>query len=196
MSLKTEILAKCDERNDDWAAQIRIRVSGAISDCMLRHQHAADARYHVACRTNFMSSRSTSAAVKEAQADKPELDKGLQVVISILKEDMSHNWNSVDLFNLYIENEGNALSRRQLIAELSAHFGKDLVVLSSPGIASILAFQSKAADVLRIIPDAEDDDTGIAIHKIHQIWNPQVMDGSKKAEQSHCCLQQSLPMFS
>ncbi|KAG0729000.1 hypothetical protein GWK47_031251 [Chionoecetes opilio] len=160
MSLKTEILAKCDERNDDWAAQVRIRVSGAISDL-----HAADARYHVACRTNFMSSRSTSAAVKEAQADKPELDKGLQVVISILKEDMSHIWNSVDLFNLYIENEGNALSRRQLIVELSAHFGKDLVVLSSPGIASILAFQSKAADVLRIIPDAEEDDTGIAIHK-------------------------------
>ncbi|KAG0711607.1 hypothetical protein GWK47_020252 [Chionoecetes opilio] len=27
MSLKTEILAKCDERNDDWAAQVRIRVS-------------------------------------------------------------------------------------------------------------------------------------------------------------------------
>ena len=76
----------------------------------------ADAHYHVACRTNFMLSRSTSAAVKEAQVDKPELDKGLQVVISILKEDMSHIWNSFDLFNLYIENEGNALSRRQLIA--------------------------------------------------------------------------------
>ena len=64
MSLKTEILAKCDERNDYWAAQVRIRVSGAISDL-----HAADARYHVACRNNFMSTRSTSAAVKEAQAE-------------------------------------------------------------------------------------------------------------------------------
>ncbi|KAG0724833.1 hypothetical protein GWK47_039789 [Chionoecetes opilio] len=49
MSLKTETLAKCDERNDDWAAQVRIRVSGDISDL-----HAADARYHVACRTNFV----------------------------------------------------------------------------------------------------------------------------------------------
>ena len=92
MSLKEEILAKCDERDDYLAAQVQVRVSGAISDL-----HAADARYHVACRTNFMSSRSTSAASKEAQAGKVELDKGLQDVISIMEADMSHMWNSVDL---------------------------------------------------------------------------------------------------
>ena len=35
--LKTEILETCDERNDDWAAQVQIRVTGAVSDL-----HAAD----------------------------------------------------------------------------------------------------------------------------------------------------------
>jgi hypothetical protein len=69
MSLKEEIIAKCGERNDHWGAHVRIRVGGAISDL-----HAADARYHVVCRTNFVSTRSTSA-VQEAQADKVEVDK-------------------------------------------------------------------------------------------------------------------------
>ena len=43
-SLKQEILEKCDERNDEWASQVRVRVCGAVSDL-----HAADARYHKSC---------------------------------------------------------------------------------------------------------------------------------------------------
>ena len=40
------------------------------------------------------------------------------------------------------------------------------MILSSPGIATILAFQSGAAKALRIIPDSEDDDTDIAVNKL------------------------------
>ncbi len=38
------MLNKCDERNDDWASEVRIRVEGALSDL-----HAAEARYHKDC---------------------------------------------------------------------------------------------------------------------------------------------------
>lgn len=61
-SLKEEILHKCDERNDKWASEVRLRVAGAVSDL-----HAADARYHVDCRTRFTSQRSVSAAVNVNQ---------------------------------------------------------------------------------------------------------------------------------
>ena len=58
-SLKQEILEKCDERNDPWASQVRVRAAGAVS-----YLHAADARYHKSCRSKFMPPKSTSAAVK------------------------------------------------------------------------------------------------------------------------------------
>lgn len=160
-SLKQEILDKCDERNDEWASQVRIRVAGAVSDL-----HAADARYHIDCRVNFMSTRSTIAVVKTAQTGAQELDEALQAVIRVLKEDLSRIWNSVDLNHLYLEHGGTALSRRLLITRLSEHFGEDLLVLSSPGIATILAFKSRTAKVLHIIPDVDDDDIENAVNKV------------------------------
>ena len=95
--LKEEILEKCKERNDTWACEVMIRVGGAVSDL-----HAAGARYHVDCRTNFMSSRSTTAARKEtqsAQGDAAKSDEGLEGVIKLLEVDKTHIWNrpTVDL---------------------------------------------------------------------------------------------------
>ena len=46
------------------------------------------------------------------------------------------------------------------------NFGDNLVALSCPGIATILAFRSGAAKALRIIPDQEADDTDIAVNKL------------------------------
>ena len=49
------------------------------------------------------------------------------------------------------------LSRRQLISRVVEKFGEDMIVLSSPGIASILAFRSSAAKVFYMLPDDTDD---------------------------------------
>ena len=48
------------------------------------------------------------------------------------------------------------LSRRRLIEVLVDHFEGDMITLSSPGIASVLAFKSRAANILHSMPD----DTG------------------------------------
>ena len=130
---------------------------------MISDLHAADARYHKSCRVSFMSPKSTSAAQKATHESHD--DDSLQIVIRILKEDQSRIWNSVELHTLYVENGGSDLSRRFLVTRLLQHFGDSLVALSSPGIATILVFQSGAAKVLRIIPD-QDDDTDIAIAKL------------------------------
>ena len=54
---KEVILDVCKNRNDEWALQVEVRLQGAISDL-----HAADARYHDDCRTNFMAPRSVLTA--------------------------------------------------------------------------------------------------------------------------------------
>ncbi|KAK3890947.1 hypothetical protein Pcinc_005114 [Petrolisthes cinctipes] len=86
--LKEEILEKYKERNDTWACAVMVRVGEAVID-----SHAADARYHVDCRTKFMSSRSTTAARKttqSAQGDAAMSDEGLECNINILKADKTH----------------------------------------------------------------------------------------------------------
>ncbi len=165
--LKQELFEKCDERNDQWASQVRVRIAGAVSDL-----HAADARYHKNCRSKFMSPKSTSAAVKALQEVTGIEDIALQALIKVLNEDKSQIWNSVDLHTLYIENGGSGLSRRLLVTQLIEHFNGSLLALSSPGIATILAFQRGAAKALHIVPDQEDwshqedDDTAITIGKL------------------------------
>lgn len=61
---------------------------------------------------------------------------------------------------------GTLLSRRSLIKSAHEHFHTNLLVLSSPGLASILVFRGKASDHLRIIDDAEEDCDAEAISKV------------------------------
>jgi hypothetical protein len=72
--LKQEILNHCDDRNDSLAEEVRVRISGALSDL-----HAADARYHRDCYSSFMSFRNIKAAQTE-NLQKP-VDEGLQKII-------------------------------------------------------------------------------------------------------------------
>ena len=93
---------------------------GVVSDL-----HAADGRYHIDCLVNFMSTRSTSAAVKAVLPDPHDRDEAFQAVIRVVSEDHSRIWNSVDLYHLYIEYGGISLPRRMLVTSLSEHFGED-----------------------------------------------------------------------
>ena len=150
-SFKDTILEACDVRKDEWAARVRVWVEGAVSDL-----HAADARYHVDCRATFMSSNSLVSASKSTPLAE-EKDAALKSLTEHILTDKSHIWNSVELFERYRDFGGNKLSRKHLIKKLSVIFEDDLLVLSSPGIASIIIFRSKASDVLRLVDDEEDD---------------------------------------
>ena len=152
----------CDERGDQQASLVRIRVNGATSDL-----HAADARYHDKCRRSFYSPKNVAAAAvsKEPQSSLKQNDLAFDAVLKIINEDRSEIWNSTDLYNLYLENHGNSLCKKSLVAKVSDHSGEDLIVLSSPGVANILLFRSKASSTLRIIPD-DTDDINAAVTKV------------------------------
>ena len=49
------------------------------------------------------------------------------------------------------------LSRQLLMAELQSHFSKDVLILSSPGIASIVIFRTHASSLLHIVDEDDDD---------------------------------------
>ena len=61
LSYKDVVLETGEQRGDKWTEEVQIRVSGSLSDL-----HASDAKYHIACRDSFMSSRNISAACSTA----------------------------------------------------------------------------------------------------------------------------------
>lgn len=83
-----------------------------------------------------------------------------------MTSDKNHIWNSLELFQEYQSNHGTCKARRNMIRRLQEHFQDELVVLTCPGYASIVAFHSNAATVLKMVRDDEDDDVSSNITKL------------------------------
>ncbi len=71
----------------------------------------------------------------------------------------SRVWSSLDLYKEYASLGGTSLSRKELVQKLVAEYKNDILLLSSPGIANIIVFKSKANTVLRI-QSLDDEDEG------------------------------------
>ena len=63
----------------------------------------------------------------------------------------------MELHKQYEDFGGKVLLRLSLINYLSEALHPDLLVLSSPGVASIVLIRSKASTTFRIVEDAGDD---------------------------------------
>ena len=133
---------------------MEFRVNSAVSDL-----HAADGRYHKSCMSMFFSNCPSGIS------DVP-YDNALDKLITELRSDRTRIWNSLELHDKYKELDGMHLSRRSLIAQVSEILHPDLLVLSSPGVASILLFRSNASDQLHIIDDASGDSNAQAITEL------------------------------
>ena len=74
----------CDNRKDDWADMVRIRLSDpqAASDL-----HTADAMYHNDCRKTFMGGRNITAASRKETVEVIPSDEGFQSVKKLLEND-------------------------------------------------------------------------------------------------------------
>ena len=95
-------------------------------------------------------------------------DEAFMCVVDDLREDLSRIWNSIEIHNFYKFYKGESLTRRQLIKKLAEHFRKDLLILSGTGVASILVFQSKASNGLKLVANKDDDDDA-AIGKVAKL---------------------------
>ena len=142
---------------------MRVRVEGAVSDL-----HAADARYHVNCMTSFMSPKSVSAAINNSQEEE-KADPAFDSVIDEMSKDRSRMWNSVELFHQYQQFGGKVLVQRSLVQKINGHFKEDVVVLSSPGLASLIVFIKNASTVVNLASDKEEDQQDILLEKLAKI---------------------------
>ena len=151
LPFKDVILQVCEQRHDEWGENVSLRVNGAMTDL-----HSADARYHDDCRENFMGSgnvKSASNQEKDARSSNQTLVE-LKRMMLAFPEKM---WTSTELLSCYQEYGGEVSSRQLLMTELQSHFGKGVLILSSPGIASIVIFRTHASSLLHIVDEDDDD---------------------------------------
>ena len=165
INTKASILAICENRNDDIAKNVKCRLQAARSDL-----HATDARYHVVCRQRFVRSRSLPGKSTSFRSlEDPGEDEPFKSVVEMIRVERSRMWNSVELFSAYTNLLGNKLTRKTLILQIQEEFGDDLIILSSPGIADIIAFRSCASKTLRHVNDDTDERETIAMKASKQI---------------------------
>ena len=70
-SFKDAVLEPCDQRDDEWAHKVKLRIGGAVSDL-----HVADAHYHKDCMENVQSHRNIQATLN-AEQHKSAIDEPL-----------------------------------------------------------------------------------------------------------------------
>ena len=147
---KDTLLQICDERNDKWAEEVRTR----LSDVRASHDlHAADARYHNDCRKLFTNAKN----IKSAQTTKhKDEDNAYSKLCALFKVDPTRMWTSIDLENQYKDYGGTLLKRKELLSNIVKTY-KNVILLSSPGIANIVVFRSHANSILRVQELQTDD---------------------------------------
>ena len=58
------------------------------------------------------------------------------------------------------------LTKRQVVNQLVDHFGDNILVLSSPGVSSIVVFKNKAPTLLKLVPSDDDSDLDMSIKNV------------------------------
>ena len=118
--------------------------------------HAADGQYHDNCYQIFMNHKNVQAPANAVASFPQHDDSAFEALIAEISVNKSHVWNSLEIQNAYASHGGNILLCRHLIDRLLNHFGKDLLVLSGNGVASLLVFYSEAPHLLKLV-DGNDD---------------------------------------
>ena len=138
----------CLLRNDTWSKEVKFRVESVLSDL-----HAAGARYHQECKTNFFHSSYLDRLAKTSDND---IDIALPRIIKLMKANEKEMWKSEEVHNIYTENGEYRLNRRNLAKALKNHFGDSLVIFSSPGEVSILTIRKSCHFRLQNSNDIDD----------------------------------------
>ncbi len=133
-----------------------------------------------------MSKRCLSE-ISKVTSKQLQTDEGLQYVIEILQADRNQIWNSVELYQEYQDNYGRALTRRRLIQDIQKYFGDELVVLTSPGYASLITFHKNARLMKMIKDDDESDDIERSINIVakHVVQECNTISNDKSTYQAH-----------
>ena len=103
-------------------------------------------------------------------------DSVLQALTKHVCANQNRIWNSVELYDLYQQLGETNLSRRSLVDQLRLSLQPVILVLTSPGVSSIVALRSFATVQLRIVDDIEDECNSQASYSLGQKIKDECLD--------------------
>lgn len=157
---QTEVLLKCKQRDDEWAAEVRGRLE-SVNDLV-----AADAVYHNPCSVSFRTNRTIPQAFtpdkkQKSKVGRPKKEKGkagrpsttsahfLQIV-DYLMENEDEQLTISDLVAKMTQICGeNAYSPTYMKKMLLNHFKEDIIVSDMTGKCDVITLRRTAKSILR-----------------------------------------------
>lgn len=157
---QSEVLLKCEQRDDEWAAEVRGRLE-SVNDLV-----AADALYHNPCSVSFRTNRSIPQAFtpdkkQKSKAGRPKKEKGkagrpsitskhFLEVVDYLQENEDDQLTVSDLVAKMVEICGeNAYSPVYMKKMLIDHFKEDIIVSDMTGKSDVITLRRTANSILR-----------------------------------------------
>ena len=125
ITFKQQLENLCDERQDQWANEVAVRLSGLID------LHAADAQYHVHCYNIFHKVPVTLTPIMVSE------EKALSSIISMMAEN--------------ITSASGTLSRKQVVSNVMAHFSVKLLMFHIEGCDSVVGFNANLGKFIKIV---------------------------------------------
>ena len=157
ISFKQQVENTCDERQDQWAQEAALRISGGID------LHAADAQYHMHCYNRFR------AVPKKPPFTTTPMEEAMKSVILEMAQNVTKTWTTSELYTMYTAASGN-LSKKQFVSSVKAHFGRELLVLHIEGCDSVLGFEVILGRVIKLVKvshsQGDNDEVDKLIRKI------------------------------
>ena len=126
--------------------------------------------------TTFMSPRSINAAVNAGLEAKKNGDSALEYVIHEMSTNSSQISNSLEIWHQYEKHGGKDPVRKSLPKKIKDHFGDDIAVLSSSGLASLIVLRKNASTLLNLVNDSDEDELSILTDKLAKTITTEVRD--------------------
>ncbi|KAK7111652.1 hypothetical protein V1264_011253 [Littorina saxatilis] len=173
LSLQTEILKKCDERNDEWADIVKGKLEFA------RDLHAADAVYHITCNCNF---RAFGLSIPKRYNDKPgayaltnapsrsvgrppDTEK-LEVFEKTAEYLINHDDEQITIGELVQKMQefsgGVGYTTKWMKEKLLERFGENIIIANILGKSNVVTFRTTAKSILHDFynsPKTNDDES-------------------------------------
>ena len=164
------ILNACEQRNDQWALEVKGRIA------FVNDLHSEDAVYHQVCSANFRTGKGVPQMYHRSTQSEPSSKRGrpsdvnrevaFMFVANYLKDNDDEQITVNDLLSLMQnhlkESSSHAFTAKWLKNRLIEHFKDEIVFTEINGKQNVVTFRSKARKILHDFyksSKSDDDET-------------------------------------
>ena len=152
---QSSLIAKCLNRNDDWAHRVKARIE-SVNDL-----HASHSVYHQCCNVNFRTGkqipkRHTVGDSKRAKLGRPTDEVQTEAFLKVI-EYLEHNDDEQITINTLIQKMAEYIDDidiqpygfTYMKAQIQKHFGNKVIITEVNGRPNVVTFWSTATAILQ-----------------------------------------------